>query len=79
MNVINQSRFKQADFVFITDGEDKVKDSFLESFNKKKREKNCNVLSLTIGSNIKTVNQFSDKVVQVKDFDDVGSFTAFEI
>lgn len=79
MNVINESRFKQADIVFVTDGEDRVKDSFLEVFNKKKREKNCNVLSLTIGSNIKTVNQFSDKVVQVKDFDDVGSFTAFEI
>ncbi len=79
MNVINESRFKQADLVFITDGEDKVKDSFLESFNKKKKEKNCNVLSLTIGSNRKTVNQFSEKVVQVKDFDDVGSFTAFEI
>ena len=79
MNVINESRFKQADLVFITDGEDKVKDSFLETFNKKKKEKNCNVLARTIGSNIKTVNQFSDKVVQVKDFDDVGSFTAFEI
>ncbi|MCZ2259755.1 VWA domain-containing protein [Sporosarcina sp. G11-34] len=79
MNVINESRFKQADLVFITDGEDKVKESFLESFNKKKKEKNCNVLSLTIGSNIKTVNQFSDKVVTVKDFDDAGSFTAFEL
>ena len=79
MNVINESRFKQADLVFITDGEDKVKDSFLESFNKKKKEKHYNVLSLTIGSNIKTVEQFSDKVVQVKDFDDVGSCTAFEI
>lgn len=29
--------------------------------------------------NIKTVNQFSDKVVQVKGFDEVGNFTAFEI
>jgi len=79
MNVINESRFKQADVVFVTDGEDRVKDSFLEVFNEMKREKKFNVLSLTIGSSTKTVNQFSDKVVQVKDFDDMESFTAFEI
>ncbi|WP_143560849.1 MULTISPECIES: VWA domain-containing protein [unclassified Sporosarcina] len=79
MNVINESRFKQADVVFVTDGEDRVKDSFLEVFNKKKKKKEFNVLSLTIGSNAKMVRQFLDKVVQVKDFDDTGSFTAFEI
>ena len=79
MEVINESRFKQAGGVFVTHGEDRVKDSFLEVFNKKKKEKEFNVLSLTIGSNTRTVKQFSDKVVQVKDFDDAGSFTAFEI
>nr|WP_255551307.1 VWA domain-containing protein [Sporosarcina sp. E16_8] len=79
MNVIRESRFNQADLVFITDGEDKVKGSFLETFNKKKKEKDFNVLSLVIGCNANTVAQFSDKVVQVKDFDDAGSFTAFEI
>ena len=79
MNVINESRFKQADLVFVTDGEDQVRDSFLEAFNKKKKEKAFNVLSLVIGSSTNTVEQFSDKVVQVKDFDDDGSFTAFEI
>ena len=79
MNVINESRFKQADVVFVTDGEDRLRDSFLEAFNKKKKEKAFNVLSLVIGSSTNTVTQFSDKVVQVKDFDDKGSFTAFEI
>jgi len=79
MNVINESRFKQADVVFVTDGEDGLRGSFVEAFNKKKKEKAVNVLSLVIGSSTNTVTQFSDKVVQVKDFDDKGSFTAFEI
>ncbi len=79
LKVINESRFKQADLVFVTDGEDLVKDSFLETFNKKKKEKEFNVLSLLIGNNTKTVERFSDKIVNIKDFDDAGSFTAFEI
>ncbi|KAA0965520.1 hypothetical protein FQ087_04240 [Sporosarcina sp. ANT_H38] len=79
MNIINESRFKQADLVFVTDGEDQLKDSFLEAFNKQRQEKAFNVLSLVIGCSTNTVEQFSDKVVQIKDFDDDGSFTAFEI
>jgi len=79
MNVISESRFKQADLVFVTDGEDTLTESFLLAFNKKKKEKNFNVLSLVLGSGINIVEQFSDRVVQVCDFDDAGSFTAFEI
>lgn len=79
MKVINESRFKQADLVFVTDGEDRLKDSFLKAFNKKKKDKDFKVLSLVIGSSTNTVAQFSDKVVQVKDFNDAGSFTVFEI
>jgi uncharacterized protein with von Willebrand factor type A (vWA) domain len=30
LKVINESRFKQADVVFVTDGEDRVKTSFLK-------------------------------------------------
>lgn len=79
LNVINESKFKQADIVFVTDGEDKVSASFLEAFNRKKKEKNFKVLSLVIGCRIDTVEQFADKVIKVKDFDEEGSFTAFEI
>ena len=79
LNVINESRFKQADIVFVTDGEDTVTAPFLEAFNRKKKEKNFKVLSLVIGSSIDTVEQFADKVIKVKDFDEEGSFTAFEI
>ena len=48
LSTINESRFKQSDVVFVTDGEDRLRDSFLEEFNKKKREKDFNVLSLFI-------------------------------
>lgn len=54
-----------------------VRDSFLEAFNNKRQEKSFNVFSLVIGCKINTVEQFSGKVVQVKDFDDDGSFSAF--
>ena len=37
--IINKSRFKQADVVFVTDGEDGLRDSFLEEFNMKKKKK----------------------------------------
>jgi len=79
LGVINDSRFKQADLVFVTDGEDTLNDSFLLAFNKKKKEKNFNVLSLVLGNSLHIVGQFSDRVVQVCDFEDAGSFTAFEI
>ncbi|MDW0115635.1 VWA domain-containing protein [Sporosarcina thermotolerans] len=79
VRVISKSRFKQADIVFITDGEDRVTDTFLKLFNKVKREKAFNVLSLIIGNNSNTVEQFSDRLITVKDFDDEGSFTAFEV
>lgn len=79
LDVINESKFKQADIVFVTDGEDRVSASFLEAFNRKKKEKNFKVLSLVIGCSIDTVEQFADKVIKIKDFDEEGSFTAFEI
>ena len=79
LSIINESRFKQADVVFVTDGEDKLTESFLEGFNKKKKEKGFNVLSFIIGSSENTVEQFSDKIVKINDFEDERSNTAFEI
>lgn len=79
LSTINESRFKQADIVFVTDGEDRLEDSFLEEFNKKKKEKAFNVLSFILGSSTNTVELFSDKVVMIKDFEDEGSYAAFEI
>lgn len=79
LRVIGESRFKQADVVFVTDGEDQLTTSFLDSFHKKKREKAFNVLSLVIGCNRNSVEQFSDRVITVEEFDEEGSYTAFEL
>lgn len=79
LHVISESRFKQADVVFVTDGEDCLTNSFLKSFNEKKREKAFNVLSLVIGCNRNTVEQFTDRVIEITEFDDEGSFTVYEV
>ncbi|WP_438313000.1 VWA domain-containing protein [Sporosarcina sp. FA9] len=79
VNTINESAFKQADLILVTDGEDCLENVFLEAFMKKKKEKEFNVLSLVIGDSLDSVEPFSDKVVQIQDFDDEGSYKAFEI
>lgn len=79
LHVISESRFKQADVVFVTDGEACLTNSFLKSFNEKKREKAFNVLSLVIGCNRNTVEQFTDRVIEITGFDDEGSFTVYEV
>lgn len=81
ISVINKDRFNNADIIFITDGEAHVSKSFIEKFNKKKEEKNFHLLSLVIGhrANERTVTHFSDRVVKIRDFNDEGSFEAFEI
>jgi len=82
LEVINKSRFKQADIIFITDGEARVSEEFLNRFNSVKDEKDFNVLSLVISErpgSIKNVNLFSDKVVEITDFEDKKSFEAFDI
>ncbi|MCG7344953.1 VWA domain-containing protein [Sporosarcina sp. ACRSL] len=79
LRIITKSRFKQADVVFVADGEDMLQEPFLEEFNKKKKEKAFKVLSFLLGTSTNTVDQFSDIVVMVKDFEDDGSSIVFEI
>ncbi len=49
--------------MFVTDGEDRLRNSFLEAFNKKKKEDDFNVLFLVIGCSINMVEHFSDEIV----------------
>ncbi|WP_301109365.1 VWA domain-containing protein [Sporosarcina sp.] len=79
LQVIDQSAFKQADVIFVTDGEDEVSAEFLDTFNRKKKEKEFHVLTLVIGNETGQADAFSDRVIHVTDFDEEGSFTAFEI
>lgn len=79
LKVINATRFKKADVIFVTDGEDTVSDTFLVAFNKTKKEKEFSVLSLVLGSSVTTVEPFSDKVVTLTDFTNESSHNAYEL
>ncbi|ALX47767.1 vWA domain-containing protein [Lentibacillus amyloliquefaciens] len=78
IEVIQYSSFKKADIIFVTDGEAHVSDDFLDFFQQQKQENGFHVLSLLLGTN-RNVEQFSDKVMQIRDFSDKGSFSAFKI
>ncbi|PRX38641.1 uncharacterized protein with von Willebrand factor type A (vWA) domain [Planifilum fimeticola] len=80
LRVIEESRFQQADVVFVTDGESYLKEDFVERFNAKKREKEFHVLSLLLGvESTEVVKQFSDEVLKSKDFDDESGHVVFQI
>ncbi|MCM3712360.1 VWA domain-containing protein [Sporosarcina luteola] len=79
ISIIEDSKFKRSDLIFITDGEDSLKDSFIKSFNRKKENMDFNVLSLVLGTDAGTVQHFSDEVIVIPDLNDEGSFKAFNI
>ena len=79
LEIINESRFKQSDIVFVTDGEDGLNEAFLNKFTQVKKEKEFSVLSLVMGKKIATPERFSDRVIQIDDLNDEGGYTAFEI
>lgn len=80
LETIESSRFKHADIVFVTDGEDDLSDKFIEDFNKRKKEKKFNVLSVVLGGErTNTVERFSDKTISASNFMDEATLRAFEI
>lgn len=80
LGVIEDSRFRKADIIFVTDGEADLRKEFVENFNKKKQEKAFGVLSVVLGcENTSTVRQFSDTVVRASNLMDENALKAFEI
>ncbi len=78
LRLINESRFKNAVIVFVTDGEANLPDEFVEKFNDTKIQKKFECLSVLIGNGKEyTVKRFSDKVIYADDFTEAGE--AFEI
>ncbi|MDY7989892.1 VWA domain-containing protein [Paenibacillus polymyxa] len=78
--VIKQSRFHQADIIFVTDGEAHVNDQFIDYWNELKKEKGFSVLSLLLGTESnKGVQGFSDRIVKASSFEDESVYQAFEI
>ena len=62
-----QPNFKDADIIFITDGECQVSFEFLENFKKKKKDLNFKVYSILIGYAKNTLEDFSDEVFILED------------
>ncbi|MFA8439192.1 hypothetical protein [Pueribacillus sp. YX66] len=81
LNYIKMDRYKDADVIFVTDGEAGIGEAFLERLNVEKEKLKFNVLSLAIGSmaQVNTLELFSDRVVKIKTFDEDGAFEAFEV
>src|SRR5690625_649589 len=81
LNYIKMDRYKDADVIFVTDGEAGIGEAFLERLNVEKEKLKFNVLSLAIGrmARVGTLERFSDRVVRIDDFNEDGAFEAFEI
>lgn len=80
LELIKGSRFKNADIVFVTDGEDTLSKSFIDNFNKEKEKIGFSVVSLLIGNaREETVRKFSDNIFHAKDFNDKNSHEVFKI
>ena len=79
LSLINESRFKQADIVFVTDGQANLPNEFIEEFSRTKDKKKFECLSVLIGrkADFETVQKFSDRVINADDF--MAADAAFSI
>lgn len=67
MHLIDDSRFKRADVIFITDGECHIGEQFLLSFNQLKENKEFSCYGILVGCNSQVVSKFCDEVFMVDD------------
>lgn len=81
LNVIKKDSFKDADIIFITDGESSMDKRFIEKFNKQKERDGFQVLTLLLGSSgfENEIEFVSDKVIKAETLNDEGTFELFEI
>ncbi|KAA9011405.1 hypothetical protein [Niallia endozanthoxylica] len=70
LSLINESRFKQADIVFVADGQANLPPEFIEEFRRTKDKKKFECLSVLIGgeTDFQTVQKLSDWVISADDF-----------
>ena len=69
LQIIEKDRFKQADILFVTDGDCHVSEDFLKQFKTTKDKKGFECTAVVIGKShtTKTVKLFADKVIHAKD------------
>ncbi|WP_394237403.1 VWA domain-containing protein [Niallia oryzisoli] len=70
LSLIKESRFKQADIVFVTDGQANLPDDFVEEFKHTKVKMKFECLSVLIGgeADFQTVQKLSNRVISTDDF-----------
>lgn len=80
LEMIQKSSLKKADVIFVTDGEASLSKQFVNNFNKKKKEKQFNVLSLVLGQeDTTTIKNFSEKIIRASSFEDEVAEEVFSI
>ncbi|WP_456325930.1 VWA domain-containing protein [Desulfonauticus submarinus] len=77
----SEKDFKKADIIFITDGECIIPDSFLEQFQKEKKELDFKVYTILVDYQTDAVEKFSDTVLHIGDLgrDDKVLDTIYQI
>lgn len=81
MDLINDSTFKEADILFITDGECSISDQFAKTFNRTKEEKDFRCLGILIDlgggrTSDASLKKFCDNITRIsslKDIEDTAS------
>lgn len=75
LEIIKENRFKQADIVFITDGDSYLENDFIEDFLKIKKQKEFFVRTVLInvggGGSRGNVERWSDKISKISDLADL--------
>jgi uncharacterized protein with von Willebrand factor type A (vWA) domain len=80
LEVIKKSAFKNADIVFLTDGEASVNDDVLSRLEETKSKKKTRLMAVLMGSARQgTVETFADEIIMANDFMDAANSAVFEI
>lgn len=79
IQLIEKDRFKQADIIFVTDGESRVSADMLQEYERIKIKKGFECTAVVIGNSARTqtVEVFADKVVSATDLFAVADVFAF--
>ena len=71
LKLINNSKYKYADVVFITDGEAPLDEEFIEYFNNQKEEKQFRMIAVNVSDKIEeALNQINDTQILLRDLTD---------
>lgn len=77
--VLVESRLKGADVIFVTDGQSRVSEAFLDRWNALKKRKGYSVLTLLLGNEVSYgVELFSDQIVKASSWKDEVVYTLFD-